>query len=303
MQGRFSIFRVILFRAAGKAVIVYVFGMQLFSRKNPIRALVFCLLVSWQGLAVAHPIPDVPVRTWFSSDGSAQFEVELDLRCFVEDPLNEPFVVNATLQTMDDAGRSELMAPALPFFAKTAKILFDPSTAGETKPQFIAEFGKVGGGELIDAEDPVAVMLRWKTKIPEGVTAYRLNALESGELSVRFLNHLDGIEQKRVQVLFPGETSKPLNLTNIAADAKTGAAPARDAEDEAGETHAETDNEHSASTVAEASATSTSDGEETAQQLVENAEQSLEENNRQTLIISAAIAVVLGGIGFALAKR
>lgn len=261
-------------------------------------------MVAWQGLAVAHPIPDVPVRAWFDSAGSAQFEVEFDLRCFVEDPLNEPYVVNATVQAMDDAGRSELMAPALPFFAKTAKILFDPEVVGEVQPQFTAEFGKVGGGELADAEDPVAVMLRWKTKIPDGAQAYRLDALESGELSVLFLNHLDGIKQKRMQVLFPGETSKPLNLTNIAADARAGAAPAEAADGKAEQAGGD-DLEASAADEAPASSEAPASGEaeKTPRQLIEEAEQTLANNNRQTLIISVGIAVALGVVGFVFAKR
>lgn len=287
-------------------VFVYVFGMQLSLTKHPIGALLFCLVMTWQGLAVAHPIPDVPVRVWFNSDGSAQFEVELDLRCFVTDPLNEPYVVNATVQAMDDAARSELMAPALPFFAKTAKILFDPATAADAEPQFTAEFGKVGGGELSDAEDPVAVMLRWTTQIPEGVNAYRLDALESGELSVLFLNHLDGIKQKRMQVLFPGETSKPLDLTNIAADAEAGAAPAEvadEADDEDAGQAKTADQESSPSAEVAASSSAPSEVEETPKQLVDQAYQTLADNNRETLIISSVIALALGGLGYALLKR
>jgi len=294
VQGRFLIFRVILFGAAGLPFFVYVFGMQLFSSKISIRVPLFCLMVLWQGLALGHPIPDVPVRAWFDSDGSARFEVELDLRCFVEDPLNEPYVVNATVQAMDDAGRAELMAPAQPFFEKTARILFDPEAVGAAEPQFTMEFGKVGGGELSDAEDPVAVMLRWNTEIPDGAVAYRLDALESGELSVLFLNHLDGIRQKRMQVLFPGETSKPLDLTNIAKDAKAGAAPV----DAAGRQVPPT-----GGAPEPASPPAASETEQSPRQLIAEAKQTLEQNNRQTLIISAAIAVALGGIGFAMAKR
>jgi len=276
--------------------------MQLFSRKISLGALMGIVIVSWQGLAVAHPIPDVPVRAWFGSDGSAKFEVELDLRCFVDDPLNEPFVVNASLKAMDEAQRSELKAPAIPFFAKTAKIIFEPMTSGAVEPEFTADFGKVGGGELSGSEDPVAVMLRWETEIPDGVTAYRLEALESGQLSVLFLNHLNEIKQKRMQVLFPGETSKPLDLTNIGADAEAGTGGASvEGGDELAIGGGQDSGEHSAHGLADASAENES--KKSSGPVVAEFEPTFEENNQRTLMISAAVMAALIGIGFASVKR
>jgi hypothetical protein len=114
------------------------------------------------------------------------------------------------------------------FLDKTLKIYFPPSKepAGS---EFTVTFGKIGGGEFKDDEDPVALIATWETKAPEG-GGYQLEALETGELSVMFLNSLDGIKQKRMQVLFPGEISKVLDLSNIAEDAVKGAAPPEEPE-------------------------------------------------------------------------
>lgn len=247
-------------------------------------------------MAVAHPIPDVPVRAYFGSDGSASFEVELDLRCFVEDPLNEPYLVNATLQAMDDAARAELMVPASAFFEKTATIIFDPLSPESVDPRFVAEFGKVGGGELKEAEDPVAVMLRWQAPLPEGVEAYRLEALETGELSVLFLNHLDGLAQKRMQVLFPGETSKQLNLTNIAADAKAGAAPAAGEDDE--------EDEKTVGENAADSAGAPAKGGNVVPASPEFDADKVAASNRSTLLMVGAVVIGAGaGVVWMVAKR
>lgn len=174
-------------------------------------------------VALAHPVPDVPVRAHFNSDGSARFEVEIDLRCFADDPENEPYYIYQVLRTVTEERKSELKEPAKVFLENTMKIFFPP-IAEAASADFSIDFGKVGGGELKEDEDPVALFATWETKIPEGA-GYQLEALESGELSVLFLNHLDGIKQKRMQVLFPGEISKVLDLSNIAEDAVKGAAP------------------------------------------------------------------------------
>lgn len=205
---------------------------------RPIRRVFLPLLLVFLaagGTARAHPAPDVPVRAWFDSDGTARFEVEFDLRCFVEDPLNEPYFVHAVLTGMDEAAKAELKAPAKDFLEKTAEIRWLVAVDGgqsEKTPfdlaDFSYDFAKVGGGELAAMDDPVAVVARWQGALPEAATGYQLAALDSGELSVLFLNQLDGRAQKRMQVLFPGEISKVLDLTNIAEDAVKGTAPAEE---------------------------------------------------------------------------
>jgi len=43
--------------------------------------------------AFAHPVPDIPVRTFFPGDGTARVTVEIDPRCFEPDPENAPSLV------------------------------------------------------------------------------------------------------------------------------------------------------------------------------------------------------------------
>ena len=40
----------------------------------------------------SHPIPDVPVRSSFERDGTATIQVEIEPRCFGEDPPTAPYL-------------------------------------------------------------------------------------------------------------------------------------------------------------------------------------------------------------------
>ena len=227
--------------------------------------------------AQAHPVPDVPVRAHFDSDGSARFEVEVDLRCFADDPENEPYYIHKVLQSLTDERKEELKQQVHGFLDETLKIYLAPSEE-PAGPEFTVTFGKIGGGEFRDDEDPVALIARWNTKIPEGA-GYRLEALETGELSVLFLNHLDGIKQKRMQVLFPGETSKVLELGNIAEDAVKGAAPPEEPEPD----------DQSTEDAEESTA-----AEPASRVIVLPSEEEIAEDNRSTLSIVAIVGIGLG---------
>jgi hypothetical protein len=68
---------------------------------------------------------------------------------------------------------------------------------------------------------------RWKTRVPAGITGWRIRSLPGHKVSVLFLNTLDGVPHPRIETLFPGEASFTLDLTGRAAPA-TAAGPRAD---------------------------------------------------------------------------
>jgi hypothetical protein len=74
---------------------------------------------------------------------------------------------------------------------------------------------------LTKLDDPVMITGEWRTRLPQGLEGYRIKALPGGALSVLFINHLGGQALERVAVLFPGETSFLLDLTQLTAAAPT----------------------------------------------------------------------------------
>lgn len=165
----------------------------------------FCLPL----LSLAHPVPDIPVRTLFDG-GKAEITVMIDVRCFAEDAENEPYLQHWVLEEMSEEEREELKAKAGALLEETVRFILAPGK--RVVPEFAFTFTGRDGEELEGVEDPVMIWGSAKIDVPEGSTGYRIEADERGKFSVVFLNQVDGKEVERINVLFPGEKSYVLDL-------------------------------------------------------------------------------------------
>ena len=176
----------------------------------------FPLLLAFLVLAAApnsfaHPLPELPVWASFKSDGTARFEVEVDPRCFAEDPNKELYMLHWYLQRCDDGEKEEMFEKAKAFLPTRIKQVFGP---GEWAPEPLYEcrFTKLGGEPLNELSDPVVIRVTWRVTLPPEVHTYQLKAHKVGIFSVLFLNYIDDVAVPRTQTLFPGEESYVLDL-------------------------------------------------------------------------------------------
>jgi len=186
---------------------------------------VFTIILSFVVFtAVAHPVPDIPVRGVFKSGGGLALQVEIDPRCFEDDPENTPYMQHWVLKEMNEKERDKLNEQCRKLIASTVEFRFEPN--GKFFPKFRYRYSTLGGkplGKKLDA--PVVILAEWETKIPDQVRGYRIKALPKGKFSVKFVNFLDGKPQD-LNVLFPGEASYELDLTKLlSSKAKTSAPP------------------------------------------------------------------------------
>ena len=165
------------------------------------------------GVAGAHPMPDVLVRSFFYEDGSAAIRIELDLRSFTEDPLNEPYTENWMLNDMAADERAELVAKAEDYVNQAVELRFLP--AGMVEPEFAWRFTGHDDAPLEKVDDPVMLTGEWTTAIPPDAEGYQVHAKDYRDLSVYFLNHVRDEAVERYQVMFPGETSYVLDLKGL----------------------------------------------------------------------------------------
>jgi hypothetical protein len=170
----------------------------------------FCLAILG-GVASGHPEPDIPVRSQFMKDGTCTITLELDPRCFVAEPIPEPYTVKRDLDAMTPERKDELRKLARDLIKTSVEFLFEP--ARKVEPDFAIEFSGIAAAPLKTDEDPVMLICTWKTQTPAGATGWRLHALKTAKFAVIFRNHVEGVEQPRFSVLFPGETSFLLELT------------------------------------------------------------------------------------------
>ena len=164
--------------------------------------------------AKAHPIPDIPVRGYFKSDGTATLRIEIDTRCFAEDAEQEPYLQYWVLKEMTDAEKDAMRKQARDYVTKHIEFWFKPL---KIDPEFKFDFTTFDNKKLEKIDDSVMITGEWKTKIPSGIEGYQIKSLKSGSIDVQFLNHIDGKALERIHVLFPGETSFLLDLSKLTA--------------------------------------------------------------------------------------
>ena len=134
-------------------------------------ALAVWLLLALGPAAVAHPIPDVPLRSFFEADGSAVIKIELDTRCFSQDPEAEPYLFLEDYLRLSEAERDRLRAQAQAYTEKVLQLSFEPG--GEARPQWEFEFTTFRSQPLTRADDPVMMTGSWRLKDISNLTGYR----------------------------------------------------------------------------------------------------------------------------------
>ena len=182
-------------------------------------------------VAGAHPVPDLPIRSYFESGGKLEIRVEVDPRCFADDPEQVDYMTREAAEGLSEEDVRELHEKADLFISQRLRFLFKP--VGELKPEFVWKFANLGdGSKPLEDGDPsilegneTVLVGSWKTNIVSGMAGYQVAALEVKEgkmgipLNVPFLNYIDGKQQERYMVMFPGEESFVFDISGVAAGA------------------------------------------------------------------------------------
>lgn len=171
------------------------------------------LLPCLMSFGVAHPVPDVPLRAFFKADKSVVIKIEIDPRCFSEDPETEPYLrLNQYLQ-FSQLVQDSLRSKAEKFVKQTLEISFLPGPV--VPPDWKFDFTTFNSEKLVLSDDPVMLTGSWNLGKISDQTGYQIRALPEGKLSVLFLNYYQGKGLRGLQVLFPGESSRILDLSGV----------------------------------------------------------------------------------------
>lgn len=191
--------------------------------RSSFAALLFLLAIT--GKAWCHPVPDLPVRSHFHPGGGAEIRVEVDPRGFEADPEKIDYFQKEKIESLSGDEVKNMKEKADLFVRERLRFFFDP--VGEVKPEFVWEFQKLGdGGVPFETDDKTllkgnetVLVGSWKATVVQGMTGYRIEALPmtpekmGAPLNVMFNNFIGGRQVERYAVLFPGETSFTLDLT------------------------------------------------------------------------------------------
>ncbi len=167
--------------------------------------------------ALAHPIPEVPVRSYFDADGKAIIKVEVDPRVMDAEPEKAKYLFNEALVKMTEPEKATLISNATSYAKANVEFFFLP--LGQVTPEFQWKITGEVDSELTKPDQPVMVTGTWQTTVPGGIGGYQVRATEKGKIAVYIHNFLRGQPLDRLCVLFPGEKSYVLDLAGLSAGA------------------------------------------------------------------------------------
>lgn len=194
------------------------------SRSTPLlRPLLIAIFGLFSAVLGAHSIPDVPVRGAFQTGGEAEITIEINPRNWADSPKIALSLEQKEFLTYTDAQREELLKKTRAWVATYLEFTLEP--IGRVQPDFTYDFVAETGKPLMKMDDAVVARGRWKTKIPAGVTGWKVRSLPGHKVATVFTNSVDGKEHPRFMVMFPGETSFTFDLTGLAAKPPTGPTP------------------------------------------------------------------------------
>lgn len=190
-------------------------------RPTPLlRPLFMALLGLFYAVLGAHSIPDIPVRGAFQTGGEAEITIEINPRNWSESPKMALSLEQKEFLTYTDAQREELLKQTRAFVATYLEFTLEP--IGRIQPDFTYDFVAETGKPLMKMDDAVVARGRWKTKIPAGVTGWKVRSLPGHKVATVFTNSVDGKDHPRFMVMFPGESSFTFDLTGLTAKPPTG---------------------------------------------------------------------------------
>lgn len=160
-----------------------------------------------------HPIPDLPVYGNFEANGSSSVTLSIDTRCFGEDPEGIPFLSLEEFETFTAEHKQSLLEQAGKFVKNSLSVRINQ---GEWfLPDFSFEFEQMDADEL--SEEETLVFIRGFSELPQEpvILNYQIQALEQAQYDLVFTNSINGVPQRRVNVLWPGEESFVLDLSSL----------------------------------------------------------------------------------------
>ena len=174
---------------------------------------IYLLLLSTFALLNGHPIPDIPVIGDFDQNGSSVITVEIDTRSFADDPEEVPMLSGPAFNKLTAEEKKDLLLVGKNLISEALLIRFNGKEW--FLPDFDYDFEKKVGGNTVEESDTFVIRGYARRKLSSESQSYQIRAKESAAYDIIFTNRLNGIPQKRVNVLFPGENSFTLDLTNF----------------------------------------------------------------------------------------
>lgn len=188
----------------------------------PTSLLFFFFLVT---SAFAHVVPNMTIETEFAKNREFVLKMNLDPRVFLTDqPTSLPPVSADWYLNQSEAEKAATYAKATEYLKANVGLTFND----QNLPLPVCEFVALDGATYEAVKPDTAethLLATAKARVPEGAGSFKIVYGRQANVSLILLNSEEGIEEKKPQVIFPGETSQPFKIRAAAAAWESKATP------------------------------------------------------------------------------
>ena len=169
---------------------------------------------------LAHPIPDIPVIGSFERNGSASITIEVDPRCFAEDPEEVPFLQKEAFDKLGAQEKKELADKARTLMQKALRVRF--GSEEWFFPEFRFDFLTKEHETIVLDGKVIVIRGIFERNLNAETASYQIKAMDAAPYDLVFTNVVDGKPLRRVNVLWPDEESFVLDLAPLLAESEAG---------------------------------------------------------------------------------
>ena len=182
------------------------------------------LMLATATQALAHAIPSLTVEAVFNSDRNYVLRVNVDPRLFLSNkPTTLPPVEAAWYTNQSPEQQKATEKQSSDFLASALSLVFTGQTVAPPPITYQPMDGATNLPLGADSKE-VHLLAEMRGQVPPAALDFALGVGRDANTSVILINSRDGEQERRPQVLFPGETSRPFDLPGGASHAAPGSA-------------------------------------------------------------------------------
>lgn len=170
--------------------------------------LVFAL-IALAGLLHAHNVPSMTIESRFTEAGKFDLTINFDPRAFLAaDPRSLPPVTGSWFSDQSPEQAAATLEKASDYLRQSVGVLFN----GRPIPLPELTIQPIDGADNTPLKPDTLelhLLAKCAAPVPEGTTEFQIAFAKSAAIDLILLNALENAAERKPQVLFPGETSRP----------------------------------------------------------------------------------------------
>ena len=170
--------------------------------------LVFAL-IALSGLLHAHNVPSMTIESRFTAGGNFDLTINFDPRAFLAaDPRSLPPVAGSWFSDQSPEQAAATLEKAGDYLRQAVGLVFNGRPIPLPKLTVQPIDGSDNTPLKADTQE-LHLLAKCAAPVPEGATEFQIAFAKSAAIDLILLNALENAAERKPQVLFPGETSRP----------------------------------------------------------------------------------------------